>query len=73
MRLPNKFISYKESILPKFVIVIEKIKEVDMTVLQLYRRMGKEIESVDEFIEVLDCLYALKKITFDGEVIHYVG
>lgn len=73
MRLPSKFISFKESTLPKFIGILEKLQDYDMTVLELYRRFKAQVENIDEFIEILDCLFALGKISYDGEVLHYVG
>ena len=73
MRLPSKFISFKESILPKFIGILTKLQESDMTVLELYKRFKGQVENLDEFIEILDCLYALGKISYNGEVLHYVG
>lgn len=73
MRLPSKFISFKESILPKFIGILTKLQENDMTVLELYKRFKGQVENIDEFIEILDCLYALGKISYNGEVLHYVG
>ena len=73
MRLPSKFISFKESILPKFIGILTKLQEYDMTVLELYKRFKGQVENIDEFIEILDCLFALGKISYNGEVLHYVG
>ena len=63
MRLPSKFISFKESILPKFIGILTKLQENDMTVLELYKRFKGQVENIDEFIEILDCLFALGKIS----------
>ena len=73
MRLPSKFVPFKESILPKFVGILEKLQETDMTVLELYKRFKNQVENADEFVEILDCLFALGKITYNGEVLHYAG
>ena len=73
MRLPSKFVSFKESILPKFIGILTKLQENDMTVLELYKRFKGQVENIDEFIEILDCLFALGKISYNGEVLHYVG
>ena len=73
MRLPSKFISYKDSIIPKFTAILEKLQQYDMTVLELYKRFNEQVENVDEFIEILDCLYVLGKISYNGEVLHYVS
>ena len=41
---------------------------------ELYKRVIKKMSGVNEFIDALDCLYALGKIEFDEkeEVLRYV-
>jgi hypothetical protein len=38
-----------------------------MSVLELYSWVIPKLSSVSEFIDVLDCLYALGKIDYDGK------
>ncbi len=74
MRLPNKVITYKESILPKFPVALRIIRDTDITPNNLYKRVKGQFEDIGEYLEVLDCLYALGKIELDEKrgVIHYV-
>lgn len=74
MLLPNKLISYDQSILPKIPIVLKELKSSPMSVHKLYKRVIKKMSGVNEFIDTLDCLYALGKIEFDEEkeVLRYV-
>lgn len=74
MLLPNKLISYDQSILPKFPVVLKELKNGPMSVHDLYKRVIKKMSGVSEFIDTLDCLYALGKIEFDKEeeVLRYV-
>ena len=74
MKLPNKVITYKERILPKFPVVLRIIRDTDITPNNLYKRVKGQFEDIGEYLEVLDCLYALGKIELDEKrgVIHYV-
>ena len=74
MLLPNKLFSYEESILSRFPLVLSMLQEKPMRVSELYKRLNDYVESVNDFIEILDCLYALGKIESDGEegVLKYV-
>lgn len=75
MLFPNKLCSYNESIISKFPVVLKIVKREPVTVLALYRQVVGSVSSVNEFIEVLDCLYALHKIEYDNEkeVLRYVA
>jgi hypothetical protein len=45
-----------------------------MTPSELFSKVKKnKIQNIDEFVEIIDCLYAMHKIEIDGEVLHYVG
>lgn len=74
MLLPNKLISYNQSSLSKFPVVLKELENSSMTVQELYRRVIRKMSGVSEFIDTLDCLYALGKIEFDEkeEVLRYV-
>lgn len=74
MRLPSKVISYYDSTLSKFPVILRELRGQDLSPLQLYGRVWSRLEDVGEFMDVLDCLYALRRIELrDGEgVLHYV-
>ena len=72
MKLPNKFITYKESIISKFPLVLNNLQESDLSIGDLYKKVRKEISGDQEFLDILDCLYVLNKITLVEEVVHYV-
>ena len=74
MKFPNKVTSYKESILPKFGIVLIELSKRDMRPIDLYYETRKHFSSVIEFFDTLDCLFALNIIALSNgeETIHYV-
>lgn len=67
MRLPNKIISYRESSISKYTLVLDVLKNGPKGVLELYRETEGKIGSIDEYVEVLDGLYALFAIEFEPE------
>lgn len=74
MKLPNKVVSYKTSILPKLIIVLNELQNQDMNISELYKRVHKKITDINEFIQALNILYALHKIELtEDEVISFVG
>lgn len=74
MKMPNKVTPYKESSIAKFPVVLALLEKEDMTPSQLFSRVKKnKIQNIDEFVEIIDCLYAMHKIEIDGEVLHYAG
>ena len=74
MRLPNKLYSYEESTLSKFPIVLRALRDSDSGVTELYERIKKSVPDVSEYMEILDSLYALRKIDIDDKeaVLRYV-
>lgn len=74
MLLPNKLFSYNESVLSKLPVVLKELEKNPCSVHELYKQVIGKMTGVSEFIEVLDCLYALGKIEHDEEagVLRYV-
>lgn len=74
MRLPNKVLTYKESILSKFPVILSVVKTTDITPVFLYKKVKSQFEDIGEFLETMDCLYALGKIELEESrgIIHYV-
>lgn len=72
MRFPSKVTSYKESSIALFPVVLSQLEKNDLTPSELYKKVKNKVSGVQEYLEILDCLYALDKIELEGEVIHYV-
>ena len=68
MILPNKLFSYNESVLSKIPCVLSNLSSPKTPVELL--RLCKNINGPVELVDVLDCLYALRKITLNdkGEI-----
>lgn len=75
MRLPSKITSYGESVISKFPPVLSALQEADMGVLALYEATMTHFNSIEEFMDTLDCLFALQRIRYDAEheVLCYVA
>ena len=75
MRYPSKITSYNESILSKFPAILNILSDHDANILELYMATKKKFTDVEEFIDALDCLYAMQQIEFDVKkgVMSYVG
>ena len=55
-----------------FPIILTQLEKGDMTPSELYKKMKNKVSSLYEFMEILDCLYALRKIEFEEGVLRYV-
>ena len=75
MRFPSKNTSFSESIIAKYPLVLGALVRSDMTVSVLYHSVKDTTEDIGEFIEIMDCLYALGKLELNVETrsLHYVG
>lgn len=75
MRLPSKITSYKESALSKFPPILAVLQNADTGILPLYEAAMKHFTSIEEFLDALDCLFALHKVIYDAEreVLCYVA
>ncbi|MCL1990920.1 MAG: hypothetical protein FWG67_08540 [Defluviitaleaceae bacterium] len=73
MKFPDKVTPYKQSVIAKFPIVLEKLQKENMTPATLYKKVKRHIDNTSEFTNILTCLYALNKIDFiDEEVLYHV-
>lgn len=69
MKLPNKLFSYNESVISKFPFVLEKVYEKEnISIMELYHSIYTKFEDISEFLQVLDCLYALGKIEYESNL-----
>ena len=75
MKFPNKVIPYRKSIISKFPLVLMELEIQDYSVLDLYKKLEKKIDGLDQYIDILDCLYYLRCIELlpGGVILHYVN
>lgn len=66
MLLPNKLFSYTQSVFSKLPAFLESL-DTPLSVEELYQAMQDQIHGPLEFMDVLDCLYALSKIDIDDK------
>lgn len=52
MKLPNKVITYKESLLAKFPIVLVVLKEQEISADLLYKKVKSKVDDIGEFMEI---------------------
>lgn len=74
MLFPDKLFTYRESVISKFPVVLDIVKKQPIAIKDLYVAVNSEVSGTSEFMDVLDCLYALGKIELDKEeeVLRYV-
>lgn len=72
MKFPNKVTPFNQSVLSKFVPIIQILQEKDYTVYTLYNSLKVKM-TVNEYIDALNCLYALGVVTLNKGVLHYVN
>lgn len=65
MKFPNKVLNYNESVISKFPLVLSLLEQKNYTVFSLYEKIKLQVNGVDEYLEILDCLYAMNKIKLD--------
>lgn len=66
MRFPNKLYSYSETTIALFPVILQKLTQTPYAVNDLYKTVAKKMNVID-FLEVLDCLFALGKIEYDAK------
>ena len=70
MKFPSKVTPYKDSTLARLPIILKHLKNKDYTVLSLFIEVKKNM-NIKEYIDSLDCLFALRKITLNEGILHY--
>lgn len=67
--LPNKTITYNESVISKFPLVLKFLQnQKSVKAGVLYEKLKNQFQSIHVFVQTLDCLYALGKIKFNDEM-----
>lgn len=74
MKLPNKVIRYNESIVSKFAPILNILESSSMSASELYSLVKNKVEDVSDFLNALDCLFALGKVNYNSTErrLHYV-
>lgn len=67
MRFPSKVTPFQDSILAKFPVLLSYLVERDLKPKDLYTKVKNIVSDVGEYLEILDCLFALDKIEFNRE------
>lgn len=65
MFLPNKTIPYPDSVIARFPIILDALKNNVQNIHSLYKKNKKNFINIQNYIETLDCLFALNKIEFN--------
>lgn len=75
MKLPNKVTSYQESVLGKLNVLLDILSVRDSSLIELYFNTKQYFSDTSEFIDTVDCLFALNKLEYneDSGVLHYVS
>lgn len=71
MNFPDKVTCYSDSILAAFPKVLTVLQKKSLPVFVLYKKVGTM--NIADFMEILDCLYAMKKIEIKEGVVSYVA
>lgn len=73
MKFPSKVTPYKESSIARFPIILKLLEKSDMSPIEMYSSVKKsKIKDIVEFVDILDCLFAMGKIEVRRELLHYV-
>ncbi len=72
MRFPSKVTTYKNSSVALFPVILAHLQKEPMAPSKLYQKIKGRVAGLDEYMEILDCLYALKKIELEGGKLRYV-
>lgn len=74
MILPNKVIRYKSSIFPKLLLILNTIQYQDINIIDLYSKLKKDFEDLDQFFSTLDVLFLLGRVKLDDKtgILSYV-
>lgn len=68
MRFPSKVTSYDESLFPHLILLERELKNCKtISIIELYSRNKKSFQDVDEYLSILDILFAIGKIKLNLE------
>lgn len=75
MKLPNKVTSYSESTLSRLTPILAALAMGNKTVVEVYKDTYVYFQSLEEYVDALDCLFAIGRIEYIEEsgVLHFVA
>ena len=75
MLLPSKITTFQESVLSRLPLVLQALSQESKSVSVLFDVVKGNVKDVVEYLDILDCLYALGKIEYNPEtrLIDYVS
>lgn len=65
MLLPNKVTTYRESVISKLPIILDALDTEGTSVSRLYLKCKRRLGGPANFLDALDCLFALNEIELD--------
>ena len=65
MKIPSKVISYRESSISRYARVLIRLREREYAPMELYKDMKNVFDGIDDYMDVLDGLYALRAIEYN--------
>lgn len=65
MLLPNKTIPYSDSVIARFSLVLDKLASGEKNINNIYKSNKKKYGNIQNFVDILDCLFAIEKIEID--------
>lgn len=65
--MPSKVTSFRESSLYEMLVILKKLDARPMKPEELLKSVNNQFEDVGEFLETLDLLYMLNKISVNDE------
>lgn len=71
MNFPDKVTCYSDSILAIFPKILSQIQKRSISAFSLYQRL--QPVNIADFMEALDCLYAMHKIEIKEGMVSYVA
>lgn len=72
--LPNKVISFRKSVIPKMLVILNVLEKGSCGVIELYNTHKSGFSSMNEFLSTIEYLFALNKISLTDEgVLSYVA
>jgi hypothetical protein len=71
MNFPDKVTCYSDSILATFPKILSIVQKKSLSAFLLYQRI--QPMNIADFMEALDCLYAMRKIEIKEGMVSYVA